>query len=158
MSHVVLNFLYRLRMYATGRVKGRGLPQNLLRVVVSIPDYFERLWSYTYRKVLDDVKVLPLRSRDIESSLSYKLVGTAVTPPALYHPMEEVKSFFKEGTIQRSVKYSNLAESLIVNTTLLVSSSLQELQRSLERSILTSSLLAGFLVTIALLFLVLYLT
>ncbi|MEM2005499.1 MAG: hypothetical protein QW705_01865 [Zestosphaera sp.] len=158
MSHVVLNFLYRLRMYATGRVKGCGPPQNLLRVVVTTPDYFDRLWGYTYRKILDNVQALPLSGRDTESNLQYKLIGTAATLPALYQPTKEVKPFLKEGTVQRSVKYSSLAESLIVNTTLLVSSTLQGLQRSLERSILTSSLLAGFLVTIALLFLVLPLT
>ncbi len=155
MSHVILNIVYRLRMYSVEYLAGRGLVRRVLSAVVRAPLYFDELWSRVYGKVLDGVELVPEFGTRVEDSASRGLLGPEAALRTPRGTVGELKLPPEEGLVQKSVRYSGLAESRAVSTALFASLSLQRLQRSLEGSVLTSSLLAGFLVTIALLFLVL---
>ncbi len=156
MSHVILNFVYRLRMYSTESARARGLARRVLRTIIRAPYYFDRLWSCVYGRVLDGVQVIPRFETSVEDEVLSALLGPEVSPQAPQEIAGELERPPGEGLMQKSVRHSSLIESLAVETALLTSLSLQRLQRSLEGSVLTSSLLAGLLVTTAFLFLVLY--
>lgn len=177
MSHVILNFIYRLRMVAIGRLRARGPIQKLVRLLVKAPDNFDRLLSSVTVKILDGVRIIPELSDTVESEAISSLIdGVHIIPefsrrvesevvPSIAGP-ESIYSIpstaevsrrgrVREGAVQKAVRYSSLAEGLLVIRTLHISAFLQKLQRSVERSLLTSALLSGVMTTLAFLFLAL---
>lgn len=102
-------------------------------MLVRAPSGCDRLISGATARVLDGVRIIP--------ELGERMEGGTVSAP--------------EGAVQRAVRYSSLAERLTVSGALRISTMLQRLQGSIERSLLTSALLSGVMTTLALLFIAL---
>lgn len=177
MSHVILNFIYRLRMVAIGRLRAQGPIQNLVRLLVKAPNNFDRLLSNATDRILDGVRIIPELGETAErEAISSLINGSHVIPEFGKRVESEVVSGragpellsstlstaelsrrerVGEGAVQKAVRYSSLTEGLVVVSTLHMSTLLQKLQRSVERSLLTSALLSGVMTTLAFLFLAL---
>jgi cobalamin biosynthesis protein CobD/CbiB len=124
-SHVRLNYVYRLLVYAESELKE---PKYLVKPVVillKVPALFDKAIARTYAKVMGVAEVAAL--------------GVVQ----------------RRGLLQLIVKSSAKAELLTSQRAIVLSEFLQFLQRSLSKSTMVSSLLSGVLLTIALLFLVL---
>lgn len=155
MSHVLLNIVYRLRMLASGRLRARGPLQRLVALLVRAPNGCDKLLSGATSRVLDGVRVIPDFAETAERGALSAIVDTTRVIPVLGERPEGGTAPAPEGAVQRAARYSSLVEGLAVSGAIRVSTALQRLQRSMERSLLTSALLSGVVTTLALLFIAL---
>ncbi|MEM1699186.1 MAG: hypothetical protein QXZ37_04505 [Sulfolobales archaeon] len=156
---MVLNFLYRLKMMSAGRFRVRGLFRKFLELAVKLPDYFSRFSERFINDLLGSASAISALGKDIESKVVTGVLDGVHEVPV---PSEEIEGDVlsaltgpEGGLVQRIVRYSSRTENTFTTRALFISMSLQKLQRSLERSLLTSALLSGVATTLALLFLAL---